>query len=65
MPKQKSGGARLIEAGKRPVLLGPTQEQHAFISAAAITDGRPMTQFLIFHGLKAAEKILKKPFKTA
>lgn len=58
--KPVSGGARLIAAGRHPVLLGPTEEQHARLAQAAKVDGRPLTQFLLFHGLVAAEKILKK-----
>lgn len=57
---QASGGARLIASGKRPVSLGLLPEQHEKLSAAAALDGRPLTQFLVFHGLKAAEKILGK-----
>lgn len=61
--KRLSGGARLARSGKRPILLGVTAEQYDEISRAASADGRPMTQFLIFHGLRAAKKILKKsPF---
>jgi len=58
--KQASGGARLAAAGKQPILLGVTPEQKEKLKAAATTDGRPLTQFLVFHGLQAAEKILKK-----
>lgn len=57
---QKSGGSRLIASGKKPVLLGIEPEKHKLLSNAAIADGRPLTQFLLFHGLVAAEKILKK-----
>jgi len=60
MKKQASGGARLRAAGKRAVLLGLTPEQHTKIREAAEIDRRPVTQFLTFHGLAAAEKILKK-----
>jgi uncharacterized protein (DUF1778 family) len=58
--KQASGGARLTASGKVPVLLGLRPEQAEALRAAAEKDGRPLTQFLIFHGLAAAEKILKK-----
>jgi uncharacterized protein (DUF1778 family) len=54
--KQMSGGARLRASGKRAVLLGLTPEQHAAIRAAAESEGRPVTQFLVFHGLAAAKK---------
>jgi uncharacterized protein (DUF1778 family) len=58
-PKQASGGARLKAAGKVAVLLGLRPDQAATLRAAAEKDGRPLTQFLVFHGLAAAEKILK------
>lgn len=61
-PKKKppSGGARLTAAGKTPVLLGLLPEQRETLLAAAAAECRPLTQFLIFHGLEAAKKILKK-----
>jgi uncharacterized protein (DUF1778 family) len=62
MPRKtrlKSGGTRLVEAGKKPVLLGLTPEQHEKISAAAEHEHRRITQFLTHYGLRAAEKILK------
>lgn len=58
--KQASGGARLKAAGKHPVLLGLTADQIATVKAAAEHDGRPVTQFLVYHGLQAAKKILGK-----
>lgn len=57
---QKSGGARLVESGKKPILLGPTKSEHEILKSAAEKEGRPVTQFLLFHGLKAAKKILSK-----
>lgn len=61
MPRKriKSGGARLVEAGKKPVLLGLTPEQHEKIAAAADHEHRRITQFITHYGLRAAEKILK------
>lgn len=56
--KPASGGARLIASGRRPVLLGLTADQHATIETAAKAERRPVTQFLLHHGLAAAEKIL-------
>jgi uncharacterized protein (DUF1778 family) len=60
-PKQASGGARLTASGKRPMLLGWPQEQAELIQAAALADGRKMTQFVMFHALQAAKKMLEKP----
>ena len=53
-----SGGARLMAAGYKPVILGLTPDQHEKIQAAALADNRKMTQFLVHHGIRAAEKIL-------
>lgn len=63
--RQASGGARLVASGKRPVLLGLAPDQHECIAEAAAATGRPVTQFLIFHGLMAAKKILEKSVKPA
>ena len=63
--KRISGGGQLARSGKKPVLLGLTEEQHATLRDAAAADGRPMTQFLVFHGLAAAKKILEKIPKKA
>ncbi len=58
--KQESGGARLLKAGKKPILLGPTVEQKMTLDAAAAKEGRPTSQFVLFHALQAAGKILRK-----
>jgi hypothetical protein len=58
--KSKSGGTKMQAAGYKPVQLWLTLEQHKKLFAAASADGRPATQFLLFHGLKAAETILRK-----
>lgn len=57
---QASGGRRLKVAGKWPQLLGWPAEARATIEAAAKIDGRKMTQFVMHHALRAAEKILEK-----
>ena len=59
-----SGGARMMASGKRPVLLGLSPEQHEKVFAAARKDERPVTQFFVFHGLKAAERILAQSPKS-
>lgn len=57
---QASGGKRLVASGKHPVTLGLLPEQRDRLRAAAQAEGRPVTQFVIYHALQAAEKILKK-----
>lgn len=63
--RQASGGARLIASGRKPVLLGLTPEQYEKMGRAAEKIGLKLTQFLVFQGLAAAEKILGKPGNQA
>lgn len=58
--KQLSGGARLLAAGKKPVCLGLTEAEHGLLREAAALEGRPMTQFALFHALAAAKKLFLK-----
>lgn len=58
--EQLSGGARLTAAGKVAVLLGVDPADIEIIRAAAEKEKRPVTQFLLYHGLEAAKKILEK-----
>lgn len=63
MAKRKagtSGGARMKAAGKSPILLGVTPEEKQLIQKAADLERRRMTEFLLFHGLAAARKIISK-----
>jgi uncharacterized protein (DUF1778 family) len=56
--KQLSGGAKLKAAGRKPLLLGVTAEQLGLIRQAAAIELRPVTQFVTFHVLRAAERII-------
>jgi uncharacterized protein (DUF1778 family) len=58
--RQRSGGARLLASGRRPVTLGVEPSDHDTLRKAAQLDRRPITQFLIHYGLVAAKKILEK-----
>ncbi len=58
--KALSGGARLMGGGLKPIVCGMTPAEHELLRRAAEAEHRPMTQFLLFYGLAAAEKILKK-----
>lgn len=62
--RQASGGRRLVASGRRPVTLGILPEDHDLLRQAAEIDRRPLTQFLIYHGLVTARKILEKSGKT-
>jgi len=44
--------------GKRAVMLGVTADQHELLQAAAALELRPVTQFVIFHSLREAERII-------
>lgn len=54
--QQPSGGKRLADSGKKPMLLGWTPEQWELISRAAKRYGLARTQYVMMHALKAAEK---------
>jgi uncharacterized protein (DUF1778 family) len=54
--KRTSGGRRLMESKKKPILLGVTLEQWQMIKQAAEIEMRPVTQFVLFHALNAARK---------
>jgi len=53
----------MAASGKRPVLLGVYPDDHAIPAAAAEIEKRPVTQFLLYHGVVAAKKILKESEK--
>lgn len=63
--KQASGGKRLREAGKKPILLGPTEALHARLTEAARLAGVPLTQLCLDSVEATAEKILKKNGKQS
>ena len=47
-------------AGRTPIGVTVSPEEHAIIREAAEIDGRPMSQFMLRAGLAAAKKILGK-----
>lgn len=58
--KQASGGARMMAAGRKPVMIGPTADEKDILDRAAQIDGRPTSNFVLNHALIAAKKILAK-----
>lgn len=58
--KKISGGKRLTDTGKKPILIGATEAEHRKLARAAKAERRPITQFLLFHGLAAADQALNK-----
>jgi uncharacterized protein (DUF1778 family) len=62
--KQKSGGARLIEAGKKPVTLGLSAEDYDELKEAAISERVPLTVFFLRSGLEVARRISRKKQKS-
>lgn len=63
-PKVESGGARMKRTGKRPILLGVTDEQYKDIEAAAYMEGRQKTQFIVHHIWNLAKIKLGKSEKS-
>ena len=58
--KQLSGGAKMKASGKKAILLGVTPEQFDKIKLAASLEMRPVTQFVTFYTVKAAEAVIAK-----
>jgi uncharacterized protein (DUF1778 family) len=58
--KQLSGGAKMKASGKKPILLGVTPEQFDKIKLAASLEMRPVSQFVTFYAVKAAEAVIAK-----
>jgi uncharacterized protein (DUF1778 family) len=58
--KQMSGGAKLKAAGKKAILLGVTPDQFDRLRLAASLEMRPVTQFVTFHAVQAAERLISK-----
>lgn len=56
--KQLSGGAKMKAAGKLPILLGVTPQQMKLFRKAAALEMRPVTQWVIFHAVHAASRLL-------
>lgn len=64
-PKKPRGGyARVKAKGLRSFNFAVTEEQRETLRKAAELDGRSVTQFLIFHSLEAAKKIISKNPET-
>ena len=58
--QQPSGAAKMKKAGKLPVMLGVLPDDLDKIRKAANMELRPVSQFVLFHALRAAEKLLSK-----
>lgn len=58
--KQKSGGAKLKASGRKAILLGVTPEQFDKIKLAASLEMRPVSQFVTFYAVKAADTVIAK-----
>lgn len=57
--KQKSGGSRIMVAGKKPMLLALSQEEHEAIRRVAQMEERPMTQIVRRAALAYCHNILE------
>lgn len=58
--RKQGAAARIKAAGKSLVWVTLNEADKSKIRVAAALQGMPMSQFLIKHGLMAAEKLLKK-----
>lgn len=58
--KPPSGTARQKAKGLKGFSLYLSDEQKETLKKAAKLDGRSMTQFLIYHGIKEASRIISK-----
>ena len=58
LKKPLSGGAKLKAAGRRAVMLGLSPDVHAVLSQAAAIEMRPLSQFIIFYAIGAANEVI-------
>lgn len=63
--KQASGGARLVAAGRTPVMLGVPADQIALLREAAAIDSRPVSQYVLLAAVAAAKKTIAAAKKSA
>jgi uncharacterized protein (DUF1778 family) len=56
--KQLSGGAKMKAAGRKPILLGVTPEQLERLREAAALELRPVSQFVVYHAMRAADLVV-------
>lgn len=58
MGRKLKGDAKLPPSGKRQFLLVVTPEQHERLRLAAECEMRPLSHFVAYHALQAAEKVI-------
>lgn len=46
-------------AGKKPILLGVSPEQHLRLKQASEREMRPLSQFIVYYALQAADEVLR------
>ncbi len=56
--KQLSGAAKMRLSGRKPVMLGLPVDTLETIRKAAAIEMRPVSQFITFHALQAARKVV-------
>lgn len=59
--KQKSGGARLLASGRRPVALALDPQQNERARRAADLDGRSLANLALVSLMRAVDRILADP----
>lgn len=58
--KPLSGGAKLKASGRKAIMLAVTPEQFDTFKLAASLEMRPVSQFVTYYALQAAEKAIAK-----
>jgi hypothetical protein len=56
--KPMSGAAKMKAAGRKAIMLGVPPDQFDKLKLAASLEMRPVSQFVMFHAVQAAEKII-------
>lgn len=56
--KPMSGGAKLKASGRKAIMLAVTPEQADKLKLAASLEMRPVSQFVTFYAIQAAEKVI-------
>ncbi len=56
--KQLSGGAKLKASGRKAIMLGVTPAQFDNLKLAASLEMRPVSQFVTFYAVQAAETVI-------
>jgi uncharacterized protein (DUF1778 family) len=57
-PKPPSGAAKLKASGRKAIMLAVTPEQFDRLKLAASLEMRPVSQFVTFYAVQAADRVI-------